>query len=186
MWHRPRPLGGIQPVDDPIWRVQEGVVRMFGTLVGMAGRPGVAVTITHNTAPPAREAPPGSLGLPQTVPIKEGEAASFLRPGPRPVSPRLCFGQKRGRSDGVSLLRLAPRGFESFLPPSWTPAAPGGQAQASWLEGHERSVVRSHYGPGQRHPRPDKPQLDPQVTAGEAQAGSAKSCWTKGTDQPNR
>lgn len=35
-------------VYDPIWRVQEGLVPMSGTLVGMAGRPGLAATTTHN------------------------------------------------------------------------------------------------------------------------------------------
>ena len=131
MGHGPRPLGGIQPADDPIWRVQEGVVRMFGTLVGTAGRPGVAVTTTHNTAPPAREAPPGSLGLPQTVPIKEGEAASFLRPGPRPVSPRLCFGQNASETS-------AERPWE--LPPSLLDPSRPRRASPSQLAGGPREI----------------------------------------------
>lgn len=72
-------------VYDSTQRVQEGFVRMSGSLAGMAGRPGRALTTTYN--PSARllqqDSPRGSgfsrggLGLLQRVPIKQVGAASF-------------------------------------------------------------------------------------------------------------
>lgn len=48
VWHGLRLISGMQLADGPIWKVQDGITHMSGTLAAMAGRLASAGTVNRN------------------------------------------------------------------------------------------------------------------------------------------